>query len=301
MIYLVLILVLVALGLLVELVLLKRTMRDVYHQLWGISDNLDTNWVVKLSTPDKDMAELAMTINRLLDKIRLSQIMAVRHERDFQNQIENISHDLRTPLTVINGYLKMMDNPKKANQGEVAEALKIIEAKTVAMSKLTEQFYLLSQVSASDFALHLSRVDVVPVVREALAGQYEVLGSRLKIQAELPDVPIYVQADIDGLNRIVANLLQNAGRYANSYLRIEIRSDLDGVKLHFINDETGLTSTDIGHLFDRFYRQDKARSNGDSTGLGLTIARELARKMGGDLIARLKDNEICFELLLKQI
>jgi signal transduction histidine kinase len=157
----------------------------------------------------------------------------------------------------------------------------------------------------------MSNVDISRILRESLMGNYQVLEqSHLAIEADIPEHPIWVMGEDSAIERIFHNLLQNAGRYAISFLRISIKEDKDDVSISFINDTNILSENDIPHLFDRLYMQDSSRNQG-GTGLGLTIAKTLAEEMGGTLSVSVVDKEsldsekekfiICFELRMKAI
>jgi signal transduction histidine kinase len=140
-------------------------------------------------------------------------------------------------------------------------------------------------------------------------GNYQVLEqSHLAIEVNIPEHPIWVIGDDSAIERIFLNLLQNASRYAYSFLSISIKEEEEKVSISFINDTNMLSEDDIPHLFDRFYMQDSSRNQG-GTGLGLTVAKSLAEEMGGILEVSIVDKEtlnsqkdkftICFELCVK--
>ena len=224
--------------------------------------------------------------------------------------IENISHDLRTPLTVILGYLKLLRQTEGRNRmdDETAETLTIIEQKAETLKTLVTQFYDYSRLNSGDYGLALGQVDVSRALREALMGNYQVLQQAdLEIRAELPGHPVQVLGDETALDRIFLNLLQNAGRYAESFFHISMKEEGQTVLIRFVNDTNKLTEDDIPHLFDRFYMQDSARSQG-GTGLGLTVAKSLAEQMKGELDVHVTEDEparrggaltLCFELCMK--
>lgn len=191
---------------------------------------------------------------------------------------------MRTPLTVILGYLKFVKNRKYLEQNEeLKETLKIIEHKAETMKSLVTQFYEFSRLNAGDYKLKLNNVDISRILRESLVGNYQFLEqSDLKVDIDIPEHPIWVIGEEAGLERIFLNLMQNAGRYADTSLNIMVKETEKNVTISFINDTTRLSEEEASHLFDRFYMQDSSR-NQEGTGLGLTVAKSLAEEMGGTL------------------
>lgn len=285
--------------------------REITKEIREIQEDLSRNQILHLPIPNRDLEKVLCSFNDTLEEIRKERQKYVKREKEFQKQIENISHDLRTPLTVILGYLKLM---KKTNKElnmdkKLAESLEIIEHKAETMKILVTQFYDFSRLNAGDYGLTLDNLDISRTLKESLMGNYQVLEqSHLTIDVNIPEYPIWVIGDDSALERIFLNLLQNAGRYANSFLSISIKKDDENVSISFINDTNILSEDDISHLFDRFYMQDSSRNQG-GTGLGLSVAKLLAEEMGGILGVSIVDKgslnpkedkfTICFELRVK--
>ena len=152
-------------------------------------------------------------------------------------------------------------------------------------------------------------MDVCRILRESIIDNYQILEkAQLKVDSRLPEHPVMVQAEASALERIFSNLFQNAGRYADSFLDIQIKESGEKTLITLVNDTDKISEEEISHLFDRFYVQDDAR-NQDGTGLGLTVARSLAEAMDGTLTAEIvkeqqrkngvKNVIICFNLSLK--
>ncbi|MEE0548294.1 MAG: HAMP domain-containing sensor histidine kinase, partial [Peptococcaceae bacterium] len=173
------------------------------------------------------------------------------------------------------------------------------------MSTLVGQFYDYSRLAADDMNLTLTRIDAGRVLRETLAGSYQLLANaHLKVDIDLPEHPLWVLGDQAALARIFQNLLQNAGRYAETCLALAANEESDHLTLRFSNDTTCLNDDDVAHLFDRFYTPDASRHQG-GTGLGLTVARTLAEDMQGSLTASADTHDgkhlLTFTLTLKML
>ena len=285
--------------------MLMKALKETDRELREICGSLEQNRILRLPAPNKTLGRLMESVNLLLEEVRRERLGLLRREKEFQVQIENISHDLRTPLTVLLGYLRLLrgssharpepsGTPQKAKGGaqeavsDLEETLGVMEKNARTMEKLVAQFYAYSQVSGGDYRAELERMDVCRALRESLAENYGLL-ERLRLTVKLPEHPVAVRGNREALERIFQNLFQNAGRYARSFLRISMEEPAEahsGVRIMMINDGEGITQEEVSHIFDRFYRGDGARGKGGS-GLGLAIAAALAAALGGSLTAEI--------------
>lgn len=267
---------------------LKRALREAARDLGEIRRHIAENQMLHLPLPDRDLEQFLQSVNGTLEELRRERLTYETREREFQLQIENISHDLRTPLTVILGYLKWLKCPQGSQDVSFteSEALEVIERNARSMEHLVSQFYAFSRLNGPDFALELEDVDLCRILRESLADNYRLLERPdFHLDCCLPEHPVMVSGNKEALERLFANLLQNAGRYAHSYLDIRISESCGQVTVSFENDSSEIKENDIPNLFKRFYTNDVSRGKGGS-GLGLTIAKSLAETMGGSLTAR---------------
>lgn len=272
---------------------LKRALREIVRDLTEIRQDLSKNQILRLPLPDRDLERLTDSMNAALEEVRQERQSYEKREAEFQRLIENISHDLRTPLTVILGYLKWMKKAGAASPSSSgrecplrSDSLEILERNARTMEKLVAQFYDFSRLNARDYALTPEEVDVCRILKESIANNYLVLeDARLSLDCHLPEHPVIIQGNTGALERIFSNLIQNAGRYARSILDIRLEeNDNRQICIYFQNDSDSVMKDDLPHLFDRFYKNDSSRHQ-DGSGLGLTVARSLAELMGGTLTA----------------
>lgn len=273
-------------------------MRDAGKQLHEINRNIQENRIVKLSVPNRELEELLKDINDSLHLIREERIFYENREKEFRQQIESISHDLRTPLTSMLGYLRILE--KEAASCEVREDLDVVIRKAQRLQELINQFYDFTRVTDLEYYVQLEDFDVTKVLREALIETYEELVTgKLEVTTDISERDIYIKANEKALQRVFQNLLQNAARYAKSKLFIVTKETRDEVILEFINDVDSIGMNEVEQLFDRFYTIEESRSNG-STGLGLTIVKELVEKMKGSIEAELVDSNLCIRMCFKK-
>ena len=263
--------------------LLKKAMKEANREFQDILKDIQQNQILHMAMPDKELENMAQSVNQALEQIRTERQEYEKRERAFQSEIENISHDLRTPLTVVLGYLKLMKGQKETDM----EMVETIERKAKTMQRLVTDFYDLSRLSARDYEVEIKETDLGRILRESLMDSYHILEKRaLELEAEIPEHIIEVLGDASALERIFLNLIQNAGRYAQSFLHVFVREQKQQVWICFENDAFNVTEADVEHLFERFYRKDRARTQ-EGTGLGLTVAKQLAEAMEAKLTAEL--------------
>lgn len=277
-----------------RLFFLKKSIREVNKDLKEINENLTLNRILRLPMPDRDLEALMLSVNGTLEGIRKEKENYRKREREFQLQIESVSHDLRTPLTVILGYLKLWQggNSIYSWTEEQKETLKTMERKARIMQKLVEQFYEYSRLYAEDYNLNMELVDVNRILRETFLDNCILFEQKeQKVTLNFEDHPVWTEGEKFSLERIFSNLLRNAARYAESYFYISLKEEDNKINIVFENDTRELTEEDLTCIFQPFYTKDKAR-NQDGTGLGLAIANSLAEKMGGQLTASITTKEL---------
>lgn len=264
-------------GLLLYLLSLRASLKEVAREL---NDKLktDTNTLISISSGDRAMRTLASEINCQLRLLRKERLKLQHGDMELKNAVTNISHDLRTPLTAICGYLDLL---AQQPQSEVSERyLSVIRERTGTMRELTEELFRYSVIAGTTEELHFEPVCLNDILEQSLAGFYGTLSER----GVVPDIalsgqPIERTLDRHALRRIFDNILSNAVRYSDGDL--SVRLSPDGT-VWFENHAKDLDAMQTAHLFERFYTVNTARSG---TGLGLSIAKLLTEKMGGNIAA----------------
>ena len=272
--------------------MLQKCVRQADRDMEEILESPQENRILRISTPSREAERLLEQINRYIQYHQRERIDWQRQERQLQEQIENISHDLRTPLTAILGYLELVDGSGLSEADR--EALAVVERKSRYLQRLICDFYDLSRLERKNVQLQRRPVEITRLVRETmLSYSPEFEERRLAVELSLPETAVPVLGDREALERILHNLVQNALRYARSRFWICVREtdSAEGesrVCLEFCNDTDSLTQADIPFLFERFYTADHARPSG-STGLGLTVSKLLTQAMEGDVSAELTE------------
>lgn len=244
----------------------------------------DTNTLIDVSTGDPYIRGLASEINVQLRLLRKERRRFQQGDRELKEAVTNISHDLRTPLTAISGYLDLLE--RESHNEKTERYLAQIRNRTEALKTLTEELFRYSVVTSSQ-ELKPERLDVVRALEESLLSYYAVLEERgIQPQITLPEEPVWRELDPGALNRIFSNILSNSLKYSDGDLTVTM--DGDG-RVTFGNAAKNLDAVSVGRLFDRFYTVEAGRN---STGLGLSIAKILTERMGGSLEAVLSEGTL---------
>ena len=246
----------------------------------------DTNILIDLSSRDRHMQNLADNMNRELKKLQSDRHRYQQGDTELKNAVTNISHDLRTPLTTICGYLDILD---KEDQNEnTRRYLKIIRGRTEIMKQLTEELFRYSVFTSVSNGTPSEPVILNSILEESISALYTSLRqSRITPSIVMPDVKVSRMLNRNAVSRIFGNIISNAVKYSDGDLEIILE---ETGRITFANHAEKLDEIQVGRLFDRFYTVETASSG--STGLGLSIARALTEQMGGSITAEYKDGMI---------
>lgn len=269
---------LVALGLGIKVALLRHGIKGLRRDLVERRGQ-ETNTLLSLPCRDRELRRLASALNQELRALRQERLRYQQGDKELKEAVVNISHDLRTPLTAISGYLQLLQGQDLPP--DTQRYLEQIGGRTQAMKRLTEELFRYSVV-VSEENLAREPVDLRRAVEEALLSFYGALEGRgIEPQVRLPETPVIRQLDPAAVNRVLGNILTNALKYSAGDLEVTLE---ESGRLTFSNSAPGLDPVAAGRLFDRFYTVEAARN---STGLGLSIAKELTQRMSGEMGAEL--------------
>lgn len=255
----------------------------------------ETTARLSLPCPSAGAEELLVCLNELLELRQEERAVYHRKEQELRQQIANVSHDLRTPLTSILGYLQLLEG-EGLSPGKRVEYLSVIEGRARTLQTFIAAFYDLSRIEGGELPLERDKVDLGRALSDQLAAAYEQIEeSGLVMEVDIaPDMPP-VWADGGAVTRIFSNLLTNALRHGEDTLAVKLYREGNAVVSAFSNRADGLTAEDAAHVFERFYTADKMRT-GQSTGLGLAIVKALAERMGHTAAARWENGVFTVEV-----
>ena len=265
----------------------KREFRRINKQ---IIENLDEYANIKTKFVDKDIENLVASINLIFDSRQKIVAEKNKNEEKIRQSISNMSHDLRTPLTSIIGYLQMIKS-EKSSEADKNEYMDIVEKRTKSLQQLISSFYDLSRMEGNEYNFNYKKVNLSSILCENIAVFYnDFRNNNIEPIIEIDENVKDIISDDDAINRIFSNLITNMIKHGESFVKITLRQENDVIITEFTNKATGLTAENVDKLFDRFYTVDNSRSD-RNTGLGLYITKILVEKLGYNIIAQL-DNEI---------
>lgn len=275
--FIIAVLIIVIAALLLKIYLLQKGADEI---TFAFNEKLetDTNTLIDISCRDRHMRKLANDINKELKKLRADRRKFQQGDLELKEAVTNISHDLRTPLTAICGYLALLENEEKTPAAE--EYIKIISNRAQVLKQLTTELFRYSVITSTFNGNEYEKLELNRVLEESVAAHYALISQNNII----PDISITESKIICNLNknallRIFQNIISNAVKYSDGDLKIELN---DSGEIIFSNHAKGLDEVQVGRLFDRFYTVQTADK---STGLGLSIAKMLTQQMNGTITA----------------
>ena len=276
--------------LLVKLLLIQKTAREIETQF---AERLmtETNTLIDISYQDKTMRRLAERLNTELRKLRKERHRFQQGDLELKSAVTNISHDLRTPLTAISGYLDLLEQVEKSET--VERYIEVIRNRTEVLKHLTEELFSYSVITSPEYDNSVETVAVNSVLEESILGFYAALQERnITPNISMTENKVIREVNKTALSRIFSNLINNAMKYSDGDLNITLT---DTGEITFSNTASDLSEVDVERLFDRFYMVENARK---STGLGLSISRILIEQMKGTISVRYESGKlsICIQL-----
>lgn len=259
--------------LLIRLALLQSSIQEVADEL-NDKLNTDTNTLITISSGNHKIRSLAEQMNRQLLELRAEKLKLQHGNLELKMSITNISHDLRTPLTAICGYLDLLKQEEAT--GNVEKYLDVIRERANVMRSLTEELFRYSLQVLQEEELHIEQVCVNDILEQSIAGSYSVFTNKNVIpNIQMTERRVIRNLDKVAVRRIFDNILSNAARYADGDVTVKLTAE---GRILFSNHAPDLSRVDVERLFERFFTVQTAK---ESTGIGLSIAKLLTEKMGG--------------------
>lgn len=273
-----------------KILLMKKDLEGLSAELRDYLEQ-ETNSPLTIPTHDRHIRKIASELNTGLRKLQKQRHKYMSGDRELKEAVTNISHDLRTPITAIYGYLDLLEHEEDADT--VRFYIGQIQNRTECLKQLTEELFRYS-VIVSSWQGAYEDIVLNRILEESLLACYgEFVQKGIEPVIEITDVPVHCRIDRPAFDRIVSNILSNVLKYSDGDLRVEL--DADGTIL-FTNSAKNLTPVMVERLFDRFYTVETGRN---STGLGLSIAKALTERIGGKIEAVYEKGNLTISLRIK--
>lgn len=288
----------ICIGILVVFIAYRRQVKKTCRHLAFLKKN-KTNLRMGSGLPFQELNELVDEINGLLDESRLLEKRLYQDEKDLKAAITNISHDIRTPLTSLDGYFQLFT--KADGEEERKKYVQIIGGRIQSLKNMLEELFAFARLQNDEYSFPLEDLDFKKCLCDTLFSFYnDFRERRIEPVVEICEEEVFIRGNLEAIQRIIQNLIKNVLEHGCREVRISlIRKEKEVLFICENRIEDG-EEIDVEKVFLQFYKADEARSH-TSTGLGLAIAKGLAERMGGELSAQLEEDKFqltaCFPVL----
>lgn len=271
----------------------QRQIKDICRQIAFLREH-DSNMMVTTQICFGGLGTLAENINELLLERRERKKEADQKEAEIAEVYTSLSHDIRTPLTSLDGYFQLLEESKE--EDEKQRYLQIIQERIRSLKDMLEELFTYTKLQSGAYQMELEMCRLGRILKETIFSYYEEwLVQGIEPEISITEEEIEIEGNSPALRRIIQNLIKNGLDHGQKKIHIRLQQLQDQASLSFENLVQDPEVIEIAHVFDRFYKGDEARSH-TSTGLGLSIAKELTERMGGTIQARMQDKWFIVEI-----
>ena len=274
--------------LLIKLYLMKKSLKEIEISLEQILKE-DTNNLISISTSDKDIRKIAQILNKNLQDLRKQKLQYQNGNQELKRTITNISHDIRTPLTGIIGYMDLIK--EEADEHKKQKYLEIIERKANDLALLTDQLFNYSKTMDTPTHIKKETHCINEIIEETLVSFYSIFkANNIVPEIDICKEKIYRNIDKNTMTRVFENILSNVSKYSDGNFKVKLE---DNGKITFSNKAESLDATTVQKIFDRYFTVENAKK---STGIGLSIAKQLIELNGGKILAKYQNGDLIIEI-----
>ena len=271
----------------------QRQVKDICRQLAFLMKH-DSNMLIHREFGLGGIGMLSDRLNDLLELRRKEKRYYQEKETLIADTYTNLSHDIRTPLTSLDGYFQLMEACE--NVEEQRRYLNIIHERIHSLNEMLEELFMFTKLKNESYRLELTSCCINRILKETVFSYYDDWVRReIQPDIQITEEQLYIDGNKQGLSRIIQNVIKNGLDHGEKKIRIVLKREQNRAVLRISNQVIASEQIDIEHVFDRFYKADAARSK-TSTGLGLSIAREFVRRMNGEIGAKIEENEFIVEM-----
>ena len=271
----------------------QRQVKDICRQLAFLMKH-DSNMLIHREFGLGGIGMLSDRLNDLLELRRKEKQYYQEKETLIADTYTNLSHDIRTPLTSLDGYFQLMEACE--NVEEQRRYLNIIHERIHSLNEMLEELFMFTKLKNESYRLELTSWCINRILKETVFSYYDDWVRReIQPDIQITEEQLYIAGNKQGLSRIIQNVIKNGLDHGEKKIRIVLKREQNQAVLRISNQVIASEQIDIEHVFDRFYKADAARSK-TSTGLGLSIAREFVRRMNGEIGAKIEENEFIVEM-----
>ena len=291
---LVLILSLIIIALFVIIVSYRRQVKTICRHVSFIKDN-HTNMNLYEKLPFRELNELIENINQTLIELKKTEIANIRQENNFKETITNLSHDIRTPLTSLDGYFQLLSETD--DEEERIRYADVIRGRIDNLKTMLEELFTYTKLQNDNFETENVKVDFSKLVCDVTLAFYdEFKRNNIEPVINYPENRVFVDCNETAMTRVLENIIKNAITHGTGELELTLYPEDNTIRFVCKNSTDSRIDIDTDMAFSRFYKADQARSTG-SSGLGLAIAKGFVEKMNGQIRAYICDEKFCIEII----
>ena len=277
-------------------ILYRRQVKDLGRQLEFVNKN-KTGMTLTTDISTSELKELTKQIIILNDRLKNTEKTYSLQDAALRETITNLSHDIRTPLTSLDGYFQLLAS-KNLDSDKKEYYMGVIKNRIESLNDMLDELFTYAKLQDANYEIELTELDISAVTADILVSFYDdIAGKGEEPVINLPEDPIVILANKEAYRRVIQNIIKNAlvhGRNLNVSLKKENSEVIFECTDKLADPDT---QVDTSRIFDRFYKADKARTNAKGSGLGLAISKELVERMGGSISAECRDG--IFSILIK--
>ncbi len=288
----------VAVILAIQVGMYRRQIKHIIEEL-SMLQKEDTNYKLSSFCRVGKMYQIVEQINEIVGNYRKERAALKNENRTYRESITSISHDIRTPLTSVKGYLQMLSGSCICEEKQQAY-IKVVEERVDAVTNMLNQLFEYTRVEAGEWEFHMEQLNLTNIFMDTISMFYDDFVQRdCEPRLEIPQIPCFVYGDRQACIRIIENLIKNALVHGTGEYSFCMKKKACKVFLEISNRTDSVEPKDIDRIFERFYTTDMSRTR-KTTGLGLAIVKQLANRMHGEVTASLEGTmfavQICMEL-----
>lgn len=271
----------------------KRQVKDICRQLRFLQE-CDSNMLITTEMKKGHIEELAELLNTLLKERKKERADYQKKEQMIADIYTNLSHDIRTPLTSLDGYFQLLEETQEENDRK--RYIQIIQERIESLKEMLEELFTYTKLQNGTYELKLEPQNVGQILKETVFSYYDDWAEQgISPQFEITEEPVWIRGNKQALRRTIQNIIKNGLDHGNKKIRIQLSRNEKQMELVFQNKIEPGEQIDISRVFERFYKADKARSK-SSTGLGLSTAKGFVEKMHGEIAAEIKEDWFCIKI-----
>ncbi|WP_286180321.1 sensor histidine kinase [Neobacillus cucumis] len=283
----------------------KKSLTYIAEKLKQIKASQSSERIL-IVTDDKQLIEMLDYLNQIVDGYQENVRHYKKMKASMKRMLANVSHDLKTPLTVISGYMEMLQNQPKIDEQERVRLLKQVHSKTLELITLLNTFFDLTKLESGDTDIPLEKVNLTEICKNNILLFYEWIQNKgLEVVIEIPEKPVFALGNEEAINRVLYNLISNGLRYGADGKMISLKMFYDETRVYVeVSDKgKGINETEQERVFERMYTLEESRNKAfQGSGLGLTITKRLVEEMQGDIsIQSIPFEKTSFAFSLKRL